>query len=343
VERLGFDNLHGFDHVTGCHEPALGAPVSDQFIAFLEEGSPDRPLYMEINLEEPHRPYDQGGAVPDEELGVSVPGYLPQDETSRAEMAMLQGAIRQADRAVGRILAALQEAGLAERTLIIFSADHGLAMPRAKCTLYDPGIETALLMRWPRDGLTGGRVVSEMISNVDVMPTLLEAAGVEVPSSAQGHSFLPLLRGETYLPRTAIYAEKTYHSYYDPMRGIRTERFKYIRNFETTFLVEVPADIQRGLIFPRHTALYCSSEHPPVELYDLEADPLEAYNLAGTEDISEVEAWLDSRLWGWMEQTGDPLLEGPVPSPSQAQALEAYRSFATAHGKQDAAQPGQRS
>jgi arylsulfatase A-like enzyme len=238
---------------------------------------------------------------------------------------MLQGAIRQADRGVGRILAALAAAGLADHTLVIFSADHGLAMPRAKCTLYDPGIETALMMRWPRGGIVGGQVVSEMISNVDVLPSLLEAAGVPVPKSVQGRSFLPLLRGETYLPHTEIYAEKTYHSYYDPMRAIRTERFKYIRNFETSFLVEVPGDVQQGLIFPRHAALYTSSEHPQAELYDLQADPFEHDNLAGIPHTREVEQRLNSQLRTWMEQTGDPLLLGPVPSPSWQQAMEAMR------------------
>jgi N-sulfoglucosamine sulfohydrolase len=322
-ERLGFDHLHGFDRALGCHEPAWGARVSERFIAYLAGGLPAAPLYIEVNLEEPHRPYDQGGATPDAELGVYIPPYLPDDEAARDEMAMLQGAIRQADRGVGRILAALDTAGLAENTLVIFSADHGLAMPRAKCTLYDPGIETALMVRWPRGGLAGGRVISELISNVDVLPTLLEAAGAPVPESVQGRSFLPLLRGETYLPHTEIYAEKTYHSYYDPMRAIRTERFKYIRNFETSFLVEVPGDVQQGMIFPHHTALYTNSEHPPAELYDLEADPFEQDNLVGAQHVREVERRLDSQLRTWMEQTGDPLLLGPVPSPSWRQAIQA--------------------
>jgi N-sulfoglucosamine sulfohydrolase len=321
LERLGFEHLHGFDRVLGCHEPAWGARVSERFMTYLAGGLPDEPLYLEINLEEPHRPYDQGGATPDDELGVYIPPYLPDDEATRDELAMLQGAIRQADRGVGRILAALETAGLAESTLVIFSADHGLAMPRAKCTLYDPGIETALMMRWPRAGMAGGRVVSEMISNVDVLPSLLEAAGVPVPENVQGRSFLPLLRGESYLPHAEIYAEKTYHSYYDPMRAIRTERFKYIRNFETCFLVEVPGDVQQGMIFPRHTALYSSSQHPPLELYDLETDPFELENLAGSRHFRQVEQRLDAQLWSWMERTSDPLLLGPVPSPSWQQAM----------------------
>jgi N-sulfoglucosamine sulfohydrolase len=334
VARLGFDNLHGFDEVLGCHEPALGASVSARFIAFLDGLRPDAPLYMEINLEEPHRPYDQGGAVPDEELGVYVPNYLPPGDASHYEMAMLQGAIRQADRGVGRILVALEEAGIASNTLVVFSADHGLAMPRAKCTLYDPGLETALLMRWPSGGLVRGDVRPEMVSNVDVLPTLLEAAGVPAPATLQGRSLLPLLRGESYTLRTEIYAEKTYHSYYDPMRAVRTERYKYIRNYETTFVVEVPADVQVGAIFRAHTELYAGAEHPPVELYDLQTDAWERHNLAGMPGLREIEERLDVQLQTWMDETDDPLLRGPVPSPSWSKAMRARkvpRSEVAAH------------
>src|SRR5206468_12816196 len=111
----------------------------------------------------------------------------------------------------------LQQSGLGTNVFTIFSADHGLAMPRAKCTLYDPVIEIGLLMRWPEVGLAGGRSIPEMVSNVDVVPTILEAVGAPVPAPVRGHSFYPLLRDEPYIARTAVFAEKTYHTYYDPM------------------------------------------------------------------------------------------------------------------------------
>ncbi len=212
---------------------------------------------------------------------------------------------------------------MAEDALVIFTTDHGLAMPRAKCTLYDPGIEIALLMRWPAGGLQSGRVIEDLVSNVDVLPTLLQNLGLPMPDDVQGRSFLPLPRGESIAGRAAVFAEKTFHSYYDPMRAIRTERHKYIRNFETSFAVEVPGDVQLGSIFREHVELYQGSQHPPTELYDLHSDPLEQCNLAGGESHVEIERELDSELWAWMEQTDDPLLAGPVVSPSYREALEA--------------------
>src|SRR5205823_4803161 len=83
-----------------------------------------------VNFFEPHRPYDFGGVEPDTERGITVPPYLPGNDASRAEVAGLQGAIRKADSAVGEILAALEATGRAEETLVLFTADHGLALPR---------------------------------------------------------------------------------------------------------------------------------------------------------------------------------------------------------------------
>jgi N-sulfoglucosamine sulfohydrolase len=323
LDRIGFDEFHGFDRLAGCHEPALGQNVAGRFAAFLQEAPLDRPLYMELNLEEPHRPYDQGGATPDDSRGVTVPAYLPPDDTSRDEMAAVQGAIRQADAAFGRVLDAIDAAGIAESTIVLFAADHGLAMPRAKCTLYDAGIEVALMLRAPGSTIPAGGRVDALVSNVDLLPSLLELAGLPTPSRLQGRSFAPLLRGERFEPRGEIFAEKTYHSYYDPMRAIRTDRYKYIRNFETSFAVEVPGDVAQGPIYRRHVELYEGHEHPPVELYDLTSDPWEQENLAGRAKVAEVERDLDGRVWNWMAETGDPLLAGPVPDPMYLRAMAA--------------------
>ena len=310
-ERLGFIRHHAANA-----GPAIASAVEQ----VLSTGGDTR-LYLEINFEETHRPYPQVGAGRTPE-GLDIPAYLPGIPEAAQEMAALEEGIRLMDEAAGRVLAALQSAGRAENAIVVFTTDHGVAMPRAKCTLYDPGLEVALLMRWPGGGLETGVAREELVSNIDVLPTLLDAADVKHPPGVQGRSLLPLLRGETYEPRRAIFGEKTFHSYYDPMRCVRTDRHKLIRNFETAFAVEVPGDIQAGPIFRADPSLYSRDRPAVVELYDLEADPLEQRNLAGRAEVAEVEKRLNAELWRWMRETDDPLLEGPVPSPRYRLAIE---------------------
>jgi N-sulfoglucosamine sulfohydrolase len=301
--------------VAPADEEALGA------VALLRDlARDDRPFYLEVGFEEPHRPYDFGGAQPDLSRGVAVPPYLPDLPESRQDLAAFQGAIRQMDRGVGTILAALDDLGMAERTCVIFATDHGAAMPRAKCTLYDPGIEVALLWRWPRAALRGGRAVSELISNVDVTPTLLEGLGLSVPANVQGQSFWPLLTGSAYTPRAEVFAEKTFHTYYEPMRAVRTVTHKLIVNLEVSTSVDVPSDIRESPIYPRLQA-QLNGVRPPLELYDLVDDPWEQRNLADDPALAAVQADLRRRLLGWMKETDDPVLHGPVASPYYAAAL----------------------
>jgi len=302
-ERLGFDQMHPTEAV----EQVLASEPRE------------RRLYLEINFDETHRPYPPPGPIPRD---LVIPGYLPAGREAAEEMTALEGAITRMDAAAGRVLAALDKAGHAEQALVVFTTDHGLAIPRAKCTLYDPGLEVALIARWPGGGIGSGVVRPELVSNIDVLPTLLEGAGAAAQAGIQGRSFLPLLRGDAYEPRRAIFAEKTFHSYYDPMRCVRTRRDKYIRNFETGFAVEVPADIQQGAIFRANPSRYSTDRPNVVELYDLEADPLEEDNLAGSPSLNVVEEELSAELWGWMRETDDPLLNGPVASPRYRHAMQ---------------------
>jgi arylsulfatase A-like enzyme len=330
---VGMQHLieHGSAHELGygsvlpvapaCEEPDAAVGVLRELVR------QDRPFYLEVGFEEPHRPYDFGGAEPDLSRGVAVPAYLPDAPESRQDLAAFQGAIRQMDEGVGRILSALDELGATETTCVIFATDHGAAMPRAKCTLYDPGIEVALLWRWPSGGVAGGRVLAEMVSNVDVAPSLLEALGFPVPSNMQGQSFWPMLAGRAHSPRTEVFAEKTFHTYYEPMRAVRTQRHKLIVNFEMSTRVDVPADVRASPIYPLMLA-ELDGVRRPVELYDLVVDPWEQRNVVGDPELADIQADLRQRLLKWMESTDDPLLRGPVASPYYNDALKQLRDGA---------------
>lgn len=290
-------------------------------------------FYMQLGFHEPHRAsipdeaepeymgFSGNYIEPDDDLGVTIPPYLKDDDGSRVEMAELQGAVRYLDTEVGRLLAALQSLGLDEQTLVILTTDHGLALPRAKCSLYDPGLEAALVLRLPARGWTGGRVYHELISNIDLYPTLLDVVGIPVPSAVQGRSLVALIDTGPYEPRDCIYGEMTYHDYYDPVRCIRTERHKLIVNFSAAPSFMDPSQSwrprSRSVVPPDPMTAY----HPPLELYDLELDPNEWRNLAYDGLHDDILRNLLARLHAWMRDTGDPLLDGAVTSPTHRRAL----------------------
>lgn len=300
---LGYDQVIGQD--SGHRAPAKAGAIVD----FLNN-APAEPFFLSYGSLEPHRPFRANGLTGDEPA--YKPPYLPDNMGVRQQMAGFGRLVGDLDQAVGEILAALQKNGLAERTLVVFSTDHGIDMPRAKGTLYDPGIEAALIMRLP-GVIEPGRRCPELVSNVDLLPTLLESCQVGAGGAIQGRSFWPLALGHPWQPGEAVFAEKTQHCHYDPMRCIRTPTHKYIHNFGQLRHMEMPADVEMDCL--RDVPDLCRLRRPGVELYDLANDPLELKNLAGSPVCAEIETALRSKLRQWMERTQDPLLQGVLPIP----------------------------
>lgn len=283
-----------------------------------------RPFYLEVGFFEPHRPYDFGGIGAEDGSGTSLPPYVLDTPEARSEFARVQGAIAALDAGVGQVFTALEQYHLLDNTWFIFTTDHGLAMPRAKCTCYDPGIRTALIMHWPGGGLTGGKRIHEMVSHVDMVPTLLDALGLPVPADLHGRSYWPLLQGQPYQPNQEIYAEKTFHTAYEPMRCIRTGKHKLIVNLDQDVAINVPTDIQKSPIYLQMLE-QIAVHRPHLELYDLVDDPKEMHNLTGKPEVAEIERDLKRKLLRWMEDTHDPILQGPIPSPYYQTALDMLR------------------
>jgi len=305
VERLGFQ------HVTDRKASKTAQSVTPLVEDFLTRWDGDRPFYARVGFNEVHRTFDR--YAPEDPAKVSLPPHIEDTPGARQDVAMYDGCIREMDQHVGRILDALDRAGLRQNTLVVFTNDHGSPMPGAKATLYDPGIHTTLLLRWPGP-LPGGSTVPELISNVDLCPTLLEAAGVSAPDNIQGRSFLPLLTGGQYTPRDVIFAEKN-TTPIDVKRCIRTTRFKYIRNYHRGPRLMLSADTESSL-----TRRDMGNDHlaprAPVELYDLESDPLERSNRAGDAEYAGREGQLAAILQQIQEETDDPILRGPIERPA---------------------------
>jgi len=274
-----------------------------------------RPFYCQIGCFETHRPWrgGKGEIPPDDSQGIHIPGYLSDGPRTRQELAEFQGIVKHFDRQLGALMDLIDREGLRDDTILVITTDHGIAMPHAKGTMYDPGLETMLFLRWPGGKWPAGARRKELLSNVDLLPTLLEACGIEIPGNVQGHSFLGLLDGQPYHPRREIFGELTFHDVYDPQRCIRTEQYKYIRYLEKITQMCVPGDIADNGADLELERRYAG--RPPVELFDLQKDLWEQENLAGQEAYREVEEDLKARLAAWMQETGDPLVKGPVASP----------------------------
>lgn len=310
VDRLGFQ--HVSDRALK-HKCRVVAPMVRDFLSARSgAGVGDRPFYVRVGFDEVHRSF--ADHAPEDPAKVALPAWVRESPGARQDFAEYDGAIRDMDAAVGEILAGLDAAGLRENTLAIFTTDHGSPFPRAKATLYDAGIRTALLMRWPAGSLSGGRVRDELLSNVDLFPTILEVCGMRVPGGIQGRSFLPLLRGGAYRPREEIFAEKNTTAT-DIKRGVRTRRHKYIRNCNPGPMLMLSTDSETSL-----TRRDMGNDHlaprPEVELYDLQNDPLERTNLAGRAEFAELERDLAGRLRAIQEETADPVLHGPIERPA---------------------------
>ncbi len=269
------------------------------------------PFFLSVGFFETHRDYFEPSSVRDA-LYSLPPANLPDTPQTRRDMAAYKASARSLDQGVGAVMNALDEAELAEDTLVILTTDHGLAFPGAKATLTDRGIGVLLIVRGP-GGFHGGRVSDALVSQVDLYPTICELAGVVTPDWAQGRSLLPLVRRQIDEVNDAVFAEITFHAAYEPQRAVRTRRYKYIRRFDNGHDGPVLANIDDS---PSKDLLVAHGlgerTLPAEELYDLVFDPQEAANLAGDPAYGGVLAELRARLDGWMAATDDPLLAGPV-------------------------------
>ena len=185
-------------------------------------------------------------------------------------------------------------------------------------------------MYCPGTTLAGGKVYDQLMSNVDFLPTLLDILGVDTPGNVQGHSFKEVIeetRAES--PRNEVFAQRTSHALRDnTSRAVRTRRYKLIRYFEPGRTVEFPTDT-----VPQRVAEHTErpkrkgGARPVVQLFDLKQDPRERNDLAQSPEHAQIVRDLSDRLWRWMQEVGDPILEGPLITPYYEKAMEDYHRF----------------
>lgn len=315
-EHLSKDrNALGYDYVSkieGFQSKIVAPAAIDLLTRELVQ-----PFFLSVGFFETHREFMKPSSPRDAKYSMP-PAPLPDTPETRRDIGAFKASASDLDWGMGAVLDALDARGLADNTLVICTTDHGIAFPRMKGYLTDHGIGVMLILRGP-GGFTGGQVIDALVSHIDIFPTICDLLEIDRPRWLQGTSILPLIRGEVPQIHDAIFAEVTYHAAYEPMRAVRTPRWKYIRRFDYHLGPVLPncddslsKDVLMSYGWKEHT-------RPLEHLYDLIFDPNEASNLANDLSAAVVLEEMRTRLDDWMNSTNDPLLHGPVPAPAGAE------------------------
>jgi arylsulfatase A-like enzyme len=289
----------------------------DQWVPVLRDRPRDKPFFLWLAALDPHRDYQERTIPrPHRPEDAVVPPFLPDLPEVRKDLTLYYDEIARLDSYIGAILDELDRQGEAGNTLVLFLSDNGRPFPRCKTTLYDSGIRTPWIVRWPGH-IPSGSHCERLVSTVDIAPTVLKLAGLEPGPSFQGEDFSPLFDNPKAKIRDWIFAERNWHDFAARGRSVRSERFQYIRNDDRELPLTPPADAVRsptframrrlrdeGKLTPAQRACFI---HPrPAEgLYDVDADPHELHNLVGDPKFAEVLNEMRRALAEWERQTDD--------------------------------------
>jgi len=271
---------------------------------FLDRVPKSSPFFLWMGFNDPHHPWDSDAIPrPHDRARLPIPRFLPDLPGVRDDLGRYYDEVGRMDEEFQWVLNILDERQVAENTLVLFMGDNGMAFPHGKGSLYDPGLNVPLLVRWP-GRVQPGASTTELISGEDITPTLLEAAGTSVPDQMSGRSFLPLLEARAYQARRHVFAarlphgnspftEKTRANTFDLSRCVRSRRHKLIYNCTPQQIyapvdsaagpgwTEMTAAHHAGTLDPLLDRAYFTTPRPVIELYDLDGDPAELHNLAG--------------------------------------------------------------
>ena len=304
-------------------------------LAITEARAQYKPFFINCNINDPHRPFygsadaeeiDHGQTGPyriPRPLGaadVDIPPNLDDLPDVRAEVAQYWNSAQRLDIAVGNIVKALDDSGMADDTIILFVADHGMPFPFAKATCYDHGIRTPVVLCFP--GMSAPRRHEMLASNLDILPTLLDLLNVEPPTSLDGQSWLPVLKGEPQdePPFVMSYVDYVSSGWLYPSRTIQDRRYAFHFTAWANGKTKLKIESMWGLTYP---AMAKAAETDarmaarvdqyvlgtPLALYDLRADPGQRVNLIDDPAHSARAEQMKRLMLDEMQRTVDPQLE----------------------------------
>lgn len=310
--RIGYDRVLGTRDGTATPEGGSAETVHAAE-AFLCENH-DRPFFLSVGIWETHRPYPE--PVPSvrgqDQRYVRPPAGIPDVPETRRDTAAFAASAAILDARVGRVLDSLTVAGLAEDTFVFVFADHGLQFPDHMCNLTDRGLGVFLIARGP-EGFSGGLVFEPMVSLLDVAATALDIAGIRPDFDIDGASLSETVTASDVRVHEELFAELTFHAAYEPMRSIRTDRYRYVRRFDDRTSPVLPnlddSPSKEVLLAADWAAVPRRQEL----LFDCRLDGDNLVNRV--DELSGVRDELSQRLDRWMKRTDDPLATGTVPPP----------------------------
>ena len=247
---------------------------------------------------------------------VEVPLYYPDNEIVRKDIARCLTNVEVMDKQVGEIIQRLKDDGLYDNTIIFFYSDHGDGLPFVKRELYDRGLKVPMIIRFPDTEKTG-TVDNQLISFVDMAPTVLSLANIPIPSYVQGQAFLGNQKAKT--PRKYIYAARDrMDSEYDRVRAVTDGRYKYLKNYmpekpyyqnieyrlQQKSMVEILRLRDEGKLNEQQMYWFRKSK-PDEELFDTKNDPNEFENLANDPKYKAKLLELRTKHQEWIKKYGD--------------------------------------
>ncbi|MCG8307313.1 MAG: sulfatase [Cytophagales bacterium] len=296
----------------------------------------DKPFFLVVSSNQPHSPWNRGPVEKYDKTKIAVPEYMIDCEKTRSDLIRYYAEITYSDSLLGVCMNYLEEVGKTKNTIVVFTSEQGSSFPFAKWTCYDMGLKTAFIVKWPGKIKPGTR--NEALTQyVDVVPTLLEASGIDPleiktgisnadgETGFDGQSFLKVLRDDKQEHRNYVFGIQTTRGIYSgsvcyPIRSVRSRQYKYILNLNSgahfynmvnvstrgiysVWLNETSGDKERNEYVTRYKT------RPKEELYDILTDPYESNNLAENPDMEDVKIELRKELSAWMKEQGDEGIE----------------------------------
>lgn len=298
-----------------------------QWVNLLKSRPKDKPFFFWLAPYDAHREWSSNDEFekPYKPEEVMVPPTLVDTKETREDLASYYNEISRIDQYIAELENELERQGIAENTIIIFTADNARPFPGAKTRLLDRGLKTPFIIKWPKGINKNGQNTSALVSSIDIAPTLLEVAGITPTESIQGLSFSKLLKDPKSTFRHYVFGEHNWHDYEAYERSVRTTDFLYILNGRPKLTNEGPIDANQspsahalkaakkeGSISDYQKEIFLSPR-PREEFYDNRKDPLQAHNLIGDMHYKKQISTLKKILNQWQTETGDTTPEKLTP------------------------------